>query len=111
MKTTGLLDLFEQLTFGDDFLVQCAALEIATELALSQHGREIMVENGTMNKMEKSLAKSAQDEMHAMVMPSYMKVFGEIDYYSLHRYALNQLNKFGYGFFQECLVVNRREIV
>merc|ERR1719208_490729 len=35
-----------------------------------------MVANGTMDKMEKSLARSAQDEMHAMVMPSYMKVFG-----------------------------------
>ena len=78
MKKTGLLDLFEELMFGDDFLVQCAALEIATELALSPTGREIMVENGTMDKMEKSLTRSVQDEMHAMVMPSYMKVFGKI---------------------------------
>lgn len=78
VRTTGLLDLFEGLMFGDDFLVQCAALEIATELALSPFGRDIMVANGTMDKMEKSLARSAQDEMHAMVMPSYMKVFGEI---------------------------------
>ena len=85
MKKTGLLDLFEELMFGEDFLVQCAALEIATELALSPPGRVIMVENGTMDKMEKSLARSAQDEMHAMVMPSFMKVFGKIVNVIIHK--------------------------
>lgn len=77
------MSLLEVLMFGGDFLLQVAALEVATDLANSDLGRAIMIQNGTMTKMEEAMTKTAENATYAgLVLPAFLKVFGE---YCIHR--------------------------
>ncbi|XP_051534216.1 26S proteasome non-ATPase regulatory subunit 5-like [Myxocyprinus asiaticus] len=69
--------LLEELT-GDDVLVRATAIEMVTNLAQSQHGRQYLSQQGIMDKISNMIIAAESDPFSNLYLPGLVKFFGSL---------------------------------
>ncbi|XP_067106810.1 26S proteasome non-ATPase regulatory subunit 5 [Osmerus mordax] len=72
-----LSQLLGELT-GDDVLVRATAIEMATSLAHSQHGRQYLAQQGIMDKISNMIIGADSDPFSSFYLPGLVKFFGNL---------------------------------
>ncbi|KTF89787.1 hypothetical protein cypCar_00032657 [Cyprinus carpio] len=75
---SGLISqMLEELT-GDDVLVRATAIEMVTNLAQSQHGRQYLAQQGIMDKISNMIIAAESDPFSSLYLPGLVKFFGSL---------------------------------
>ncbi|XP_016325617.1 26S proteasome non-ATPase regulatory subunit 5-like [Sinocyclocheilus anshuiensis] len=75
---SGLISqMLEELT-GDDVLVRATAIEMVTNLAQSQHGRQYLAQQGIMDKISNMINAAESDPFSSLYLPGLVKFFGSL---------------------------------
>ncbi|XP_076836139.1 26S proteasome non-ATPase regulatory subunit 5 [Brachyhypopomus gauderio] len=69
--------LLEELT-GDDILVRATAIEMVTNLAQCQHGRQYLAQQGIMDKISNMIIAAESDPLSSFYLPGLVKFFGNL---------------------------------
>ncbi|XP_066502371.1 26S proteasome non-ATPase regulatory subunit 5 [Hoplias malabaricus] len=69
--------LLEELT-GDDVLIRATAIEMVTNLAQSQHGRQYLAQQGIMDKISNMIIAADSDSFSSFYLPGLVKFFGNL---------------------------------
>ncbi|XP_030625111.1 26S proteasome non-ATPase regulatory subunit 5 isoform X2 [Chanos chanos] len=72
-----LSQLLGELT-GDDVLVRVTAVEMVTNLAQSQHGRQYLSQQGIMDKISNMIIAAESDPFSSLYLPGLVKFFGNL---------------------------------
>ncbi|XP_077050451.1 26S proteasome non-ATPase regulatory subunit 5 [Siphateles boraxobius] len=72
-----LSQLLEELS-GDDVLVRATAIEMVTNLAQSQHGRQYLAQQGIMDKISNMIIAAESDALSSLYLPGLVKFFGSL---------------------------------
>ncbi|KAL2100187.1 hypothetical protein ACEWY4_004581 [Coilia grayii] len=76
--STGFISqLLEEMT-GDDILVRATAIETVTHLAESQHGRQYLSQQGTMEHISNMIIATESDPFSSLYLPGLVKFFGKL---------------------------------
>ncbi|KAI2651603.1 26S proteasome non-ATPase regulatory subunit 5 [Labeo rohita] len=75
---SGLISqMLEELT-GDDVLVRATAIEMVTNLAQSEHGRQYLAQQGIMDKISNMIIAAESDPFSSLYLPGLVKFFGSL---------------------------------
>ncbi|KAF3701884.1 26S proteasome non-ATPase regulatory subunit 5 [Channa argus] len=69
--------LLGELT-GDDVLIRATAIEMVTNLAHSQHGRQYLAQQGIMDKISNMIRGADTDPLSSLYLPGLIKFFGNL---------------------------------
>ncbi|KAG5272950.1 hypothetical protein AALO_G00171070 [Alosa alosa] len=69
--------LLEEMT-GDDILVRATAIEMVTRLAESQHGRQHLAQQGTMEHISNMVIGAESEPFSSLYLPGLVKFFGKL---------------------------------
>ncbi|KAF3701885.1 26S proteasome non-ATPase regulatory subunit 5 [Channa argus] len=69
--------LLGELT-GDDVLIRATAIEMVTNLAHSQHGRQYLAQQGIMDKCSNMIRDADTDPLSSLYLPGLIKFFGNL---------------------------------
>ncbi|XP_062867612.1 26S proteasome non-ATPase regulatory subunit 5 [Trichomycterus rosablanca] len=72
-----ITQLLEELT-GDDVLVRATAIEMVTNLAESQHGRQYLAQQGIMDRISNMIMAAESDPFSSFYLPGLVKFFGNL---------------------------------
>ncbi|GFO49594.1 26S proteasome non-ATPase regulatory subunit 5 [Plakobranchus ocellatus] len=74
---SGLLQqLVNEVARDDDILVQLNAIELLSDLAMTQHGLQFLDQHGIVGKLETMMAELGQNPMAGLILPGLIKFFG-----------------------------------
>lgn len=75
---SGFLQSLLSILDKDDVLVQLNALEIITELAMTQDGLDYLEDQGILQKLAQKIERIHEDVMAGLLIPGLMKFFGNV---------------------------------
>ncbi|XP_068445103.1 26S proteasome non-ATPase regulatory subunit 5 [Clinocottus analis] len=76
-NSSFISQLLGELT-GDDLLIRATAIEMVTTLALSQHGRQYLSQQGIMDKLSNMIRGAETDPVSSLYLPGLVKFFGKL---------------------------------
>nr|XP_055035768.1 26S proteasome non-ATPase regulatory subunit 5 [Misgurnus anguillicaudatus] len=75
---SGLISQMLDEVTGDDILVRATAIEMVTNLAKSQHGRQYLAQQGVMDKIANMIIAAESDPLSSLYLPALVKFFGKL---------------------------------
>ncbi|XP_067825957.1 26S proteasome non-ATPase regulatory subunit 5 [Heptranchias perlo] len=63
---------------GDDVLIRATAIEMITALAQSQHGRQYLAQQGTIDRISNMIIGADSDPFSGFYLPNLVKFFGNL---------------------------------
>ncbi|XP_020370981.2 26S proteasome non-ATPase regulatory subunit 5 isoform X2 [Rhincodon typus] len=75
---SGLISQLLAELIGDDVLIRATAIEMVTGLAQSQHGRQYLAQQGTIDRISNMIIGAESDPFSGFYLPNLVKFFGNL---------------------------------
>ncbi|XP_048415037.1 26S proteasome non-ATPase regulatory subunit 5 [Stegostoma tigrinum] len=75
---SGLISQLLTELIGDDVLIRATAIEMVTGLAQSQHGRQYLAQQGTIDRISNMIIGAESDPFSGFYLPNLVKFFGNL---------------------------------